>query len=491
MPETRDLEALICSSTPIVVVETNEEQPIVAQFMRLSLTLPRPFFQWTLTEGLRPLGIDRTGPDHSREPTDVLVDIKMSSEPGVYLLTDFHPFLEEAVHIRLLKDIALKQHLVNHTVVLISHALKIPPELERYCARFELAVPTREELMKLVLAETAAWSRERAGANIRTNRRMLNALVENLRGVPVGDAKRLARGALDDGAITDDDLPAIMKAKFELLNQDGVLSFEYDVSRFREVGGLQRLKQWLELRRPVFTGELDKPGLDPPKGVLLLGVQGCGKSLAAKAVAGSWQVPLMRLDFGTLYNKFHGETERNLRESLRMAEVMEPCVLWIDEIEKGIGSDGMDGGTSRRVLGTLLTWLAEHERRVFIVATANDIESLPPELLRKGRLDEVFFVDLPDETTRRTIVEIHLAKRALANSGIDAERVATACEGFSGSELEQLVVASLYTAHAAQSEPTTEMLLEEAARTRPLSVVMAERISRLRAWAKNRTVPAH
>jgi ATP-dependent 26S proteasome regulatory subunit len=490
MPESHDLEVLIKASTPVVVIETRDEARIMELLTRLSIRLPLPFFQWSVTEGVRPLGIDRTGADHSRDATDVLVEIKTSNEPGVYILADFHPFLDEPVNVRLLKDIALRQEQLRHTVVLISHELKTPPELERMCVRFGMSVPSRDELMQLVMDETREWSRSRSGQNVRTNRTMLNALVENLQGIPEGDARRLTQGALHDGAITEEDLKPIMEAKFKLLNQDGVLFFEYDVGPLSEVGGLGELKKWLELRRPVFTGELSNSGLDKPKGVLLLGVQGCGKSLAAKAIAGSWNVPLLRLDFGSLYNKFHGETERNLRDSLRTAQIMEPCVLWIDEIEKGIGSDGMDGGTSRRVLGTLLTWMAENKKRVFIVATANDIESLPPALLRKGRVDEIFFVDLPDSDTRAHILNIHLGKRDLDRQTIDVPRVAEACAGFSGSEIEQLVVGSLYSSHARSQTVTTGALLEESARTRPLSVVMAERIDRLRQWASTRTVPA-
>lgn len=491
MPETHDLEVLIASATPLIVFETRDEARTMDLFTRLSMRMPLNFYHWTVTEGIRPLGVDRTGPDHSRDPTDVLVEIKTSSEPSVYLLTDFHPFLDDPVHVRLLKDIALRQMHVNHSVILISHKISIPAELDRYCARFGMRIPGRDELMNIVLEETAAWSRARGGQNIRTNRRMLNALVENLRGIPVGDVRHLTQGALQDGAISESDLKPIMEAKFDLLNEEGVLGFEYDVGRFSDVGGLKQLKSWLELRRPVFTGELDNPGLDPPKGVMLLGVQGCGKSLAAKAVAGSWNVPLLRLDFGSLYNKFHGETERNLRESLKTAETMSPCVLWIDEIEKGIGSDGMDGGTSRRVLGTLLTWMAENKAKVFIVATANDIEALPPELLRKGRLDEIFFVDLPDGPTREIILTIHLKKRAIDLSNIDVSAVARSCDGFSGSELEQLVVSALYAAHAQGVPMETETLFDEAERTRPLAVVMAERIADLRRWASSRTVPAN
>jgi SpoVK/Ycf46/Vps4 family AAA+-type ATPase len=492
MGELHDLELILRSSVPIVVMETHEERRVLELFQTLVLRAPRPLFQWTVTDGLQPMGNDYQPQDHNREPTDLLVQIKMTRSPGIYLLSDFHPYLEDPVHVRLLKDIALGSKELGHTIVLISHALDIPAELDRYTARFTLRVPDRDRLKSIVLAEASAWSRRNRGRNVTTRQHMLDRLVDNLAGLPERDAKRLARGAIeDDGALTEDDLPTVMKTKFRLLGQDGVLSFEYDTARFADVGGLEQLKQWLDLREPVFSGTLAKPGLDPPKGILLLGVQGCGKSLAAKAVAGSWSLPLLRLDFGTLYNKYHGETERNLRDALKQAEVMAPCVLWIDEIEKGISTDGSDSGTSRRVLGTLLTWMAENRERVFIVATANDIDSLPPELMRKGRVDEIFFVDLPDLPTRRRICEIHLAKRDLDPARVDVDGVARACDGFSGAEIEQAVVSALYTTHARGEALDTDALMGEIRRTRALSVMMAERIGALRAWASDRTVPAN
>lgn len=289
--------------------------------------------------------------------------------------------------------------------------------------------------------------------------------------------------------MTPIDLQRVMKAKYELLNQAGVLTFEYESAHFADIGGFKRLKHWLEQRRdPLISGSQSSP-LAVPKGILLLGVQGCGKSLAAKVVAGTWGIPLLRLDFGALYNKFFGETERNLRESLKMSEAMAPCVLWIDEIEKGVSTEGSDNATSRRVLGTLLTWLAEKKAPVFMVATANDIEALPPELIRKGRFDEIFFVDLPDQVAREAIFHIHLGNRNAEMGVIDIPHLATMSEGFSGAEIEQVVVSAYYSTHAQSSVLDTQSIAAEIALTRPLSVTMAERIAYLRSWAVERTVP--
>ena len=437
MAEIRDLELLINSSVPIIVIETHQEKRILDVFAELVQTrLYRPLFRWTVTEGLQRLDIDSVAQRHNAKPVELLSQIKATTKGSVYVLLDFHPFLDDPVHVRLLKDIATNYSDVSHTVVLVSHAVELPEELERFAVRFEFALPSKLDLEEIIRDEARQWQKYNPRQRIKTYRQTLDQLIVNLTGLSRDDARRLARGAIrDDGALTANDLPDVMRAKFELLGRDGVLSFEYDTARFADVGGLDRLKAWLELRRQVFTSESTAPGLDPPRGIMLLGVQGCGKSLAAKSVAGTWKVPLLQLDFGTLYNNFHGETERNLRESLKTSGLMAPCVLWIDEIEKGIGSDSHDGGTSRRVLGTLLTWLAEHQERVFIVATANDIESLPPELLRKGRLDEVFFVDLPDRDTRRIIARIHLEKRSLDAASFQLDDLADACEGFSGSEI--------------------------------------------------------
>jgi SpoVK/Ycf46/Vps4 family AAA+-type ATPase len=305
----------------------------------------------------------------------------------------------------------------------------------------------------------------------------------------VNDTERLARKAIfDDGAITASDIPAVTRAKHELLNRNGVLSFEADSRSFVDLGGMSRLKQWLKSRTAAMSGSGPLP--DVPRGMLLLGVQGCGKSLAARVTAGILGVPLLRLDVGSLYSKYIGESERTIRDTLATADASAPCVLWLDEIEKGFSGDDHDSGTSQRVLATFLTWLAEKRSRVFVVATANDITALPPEMVRKGRFDEIFFVDLPSAAVRTDILRIHALKRKLQLSDDHLNALGQASEGFSGAELEQAVVSAIYTAHANKTVCASTHVLAEIKATRPLSVVMGERIASLREWAEGRTVPA-
>ena len=494
MDQQHDLELILKSRTPIVVIETQDESRILEMLMSLNLASQSreyvPLFRWTITDGLQRLDIDLEPQAMNSDPGDVLKHIRAVKKPGVYVLLDFHPFLEDPVHVRLLKDICMQSAELNRQIVLISHKIKLPTELESLSARVDMALPNETERRKIIERIADEWSQQNQGSRVQADKRAYQLLVENLAGLTYKDTERLARNAIvHDGAITKSDLPAVMQAKYELLNRGGTLSFEYDTAKFSEIGGLTRLKTWLTQRRAPFRGDESAAHLDPPKGILLIGVQGCGKSLAAKATAGIFGVPLLRLDFGALYDKYHGETERKLRESLKTADVMAPCVLWIDEIEKGLAGRGGETGTTQRVLGTFLTWLAEKQARVFVVATANDISALPPELVRKGRFDEIFFVDLPDENVRRTIFSIHLSSRAQALKDFDLEVLAQACEGFSGAEIEQAVVAALYAAHATEEPLTTAHILDEIRQTKPLSVVMAERISELRMWAADRTVP--
>lgn len=489
----RELEALLKSRVPLIVIETRDEPRALALLASMAVKLASaahtPVFQWTVTEGLRRLDVNLGGAQqHNAEPDAVLKSLRATPTAGIYVLLDFHPFLADPVNVRLMKDICQDYDRVPRTLVLISHEILLPRELDHFCVRFSLAFPDRQERRDIVERVAADWART-YGQRVKTDRKSLELLVENLGGLCTGDTERLARKVIyDDGALLPNDLPAVMQAKYELLNRSGVLAFEYDTAQFADLGGMSRLKEWLRRRKPAFDGSA--PQLEAPKGLLLLGVQGCGKSVAAKAAAGIFGVPLLRLDFAAIHNKYIGESERNLRESLATAETMSPCVLWIDEIEKGISTGEGDNGTSRRLLGTFLTWLAEKKSRVFVVATANDITSLPPELVRKGRLDEIFFVDLPSSAVREEVLRIHAKKRNLSIADDHVQQLATACEGFSGAEIEQAVVSAVYAAHAANAKVGAQHILDEIRATRPLSVTMAERILELRAWAADRTVAA-
>jgi hypothetical protein len=494
MDGRHDLELVLRSRTPIVVIESQDEQRLLRLLQSVTMERAReaysPLFRWTITDGLQRLDIALEPQAVNSEPTDVLKHIRAVSKPGIYVLLDFHPFLEDPVHVRLLKDICLRSREVRRQIILISHEVRIPNELESFCARLDMALPSPEDRARIIKQVASEYATDNPGARVQVDPRAHDLLIKNLAGLTWADTERLARNAICvDGAITRSDLPDVMQAKYALLNRGGALHYEYDTARFSDVGGLERLKEWLLQRRPAFRGDDDAAHLDVPKGILLLGVQGCGKSLAAKATAGVLGAPLLRLDFGSIYDKYHGETERKLRESLKTADVMAPCVLWIDEIEKGIAGRGGETGTTQRVLGTFLTWMAERQSRVFVVATANDIATLPPELVRKGRFDEIFFVDLPKREIRARIFGIHLGNRKQPLGQFDVDRLSVASEGFSGAEIEQAVVSALYAAHAKREPLSTGHILDEIARTRPLSVVMAERIGTMRSWAAKRTVP--
>ncbi len=494
MSQRKDLELILRSRSPIVVIETRDEARILEMLQSISIAAAGgdyvPLFRWTITDGLQRLDIALEPQTLNSEPTDVLKHIRAVAKPGLCVLLDFHPFLEDPVHVRLLKDICIRYPDIARQIVLVSHKVSLPRELESYSARVDLALPTEAERRKIIERIADEWSRENQGSKVQADSKAHKLLVQNLAGLTYADTERLARNAVfHDGAITKSDLPGVMKAKYELLNKGGALQFEYDTARFKDVGGMERLKTWLSQRKPAFRRDGSAAHLDPPKGILLIGIQGCGKSLAAKATAGIFGVPLVRLDFGSLYDKYHGETERKLRESLNTADVMSPCVLWIDEIEKGIAGRGGETGTTQRVLGSFLTWLAEKKSTVFVVATANDINAMPPELVRKGRFDEIFFVDLPRQRVRASIFAIHLTSRGQALRDFDIEKLSTISKGFSGAEIEQAVVSALYAAHAKEQSLSTEHLQQEIQQTKPLSIVMDERVSALRQWANGRTVP--
>ncbi len=488
-----EIQTLLSSRVPLVVIESREENRVIELVRDAAMRAQRGrnwgVFQWTVTEGLMRVDVDLGGAQRTlAQPEQLLRHIKATTMAGIYVLLDFHPYLENPLFVRTLKDIAHEYDRCARTIVLISFEMKLPQELEHLAARFSVRLPDKAERQAIVMRAAREWGKLN-GRMPRIDVKAVEKLVDNLAGLPLHDVERLTRQAIfTDGALTEDDLKPLLAAKYQLLNRGGTLSFEPDTARFAEVGGMKNLRRWILQRKAAFDGSA--PGLDAPKGVLLLGVQGCGKSLAARAAAGVLGVPLVRLDFGALYSKWHGESEKNLRDSLKSAELLAPCVLWLDEIEKALSSGDGDSGTSRRVLGAFLTWLAEQRARVFIVATANDITALPPELVRKGRFDEIFFVDLPSPAARAEIFSIHSKKRDINLGDQELQALVARSEGFSGAEIEQAVVSALYAAHAGNGKADARLIATELAATRPLSVVMAEKIAELRDWAAERTVPA-
>lgn len=488
--EQEELQLLLRSRFPIIVVETPEEARFLALIETVANLDDVPLFTWTTVQGLcRPLKRERV--PNTRELLDAVQELVKSPQNGIYVFFDAMPFLHLPGAIRAFREIAYDHNRTKRTLIFVGSKVTLDPDLQRMSASFRPSLISAPEVRSLVKEEFENYNYQMGLTGLRGDQAAYEMLVQHLVGLSRDDARRMVRQAIEhEGAITLEDVARVLRLKHESLGQGGTLQMVTEVEHLDRVGGQARFKKWLELRRDAFQGKPGTEKLDVPKGVLLLGVQGAGKSLAARAVAGSWRLPLLRLDFGALYNKFHGETERNLREALETATQMAPCLLWLDEIEKGVATGDSDGGVSRRVLGTLLTWMAERKTRVFLIATANDIESLPPELLRKGRFDEIFFVDLPGPDNRAEIFRIHLVKRSHPVEQFDLGALAAAAERFSGAEIEQAIVAAAYAAHAETKPLETRHVLQEIAATRPLAVVRREKVAELREWAESRTVPA-
>ncbi len=486
------LALLINSRSPIVTVETGEEDRLLELLVAVSAELGVPLYTWTVTAGLsKTPGSAIYATD---QPEQALANIGRIDGDAIFLLKDFARYCENDRISRRLRDIAEKFREARRSIVISSAALQLPPELECETARFQLGLPSAEELLprvREVMADVTMSQRISAALDAAAREQ----IARNLVGLTEEEAMRtlrkclLTRGKADTGL-----LDAVLEAKREALHVDGLLDPVRRDASFADVAGLRRLREWVVKRQNALTPEGRRFGLVPPKGVLITGVQGCGKSLAARAVAGEWGIELARLDAGTLYEKFVGESEKRLHKVLELAQKLAPMVLWIDEIEKAFASAGASGdadaGLSQRLLATLLTWMQDRESGVFLAATSNNITALPPEMLRKGRFDEIFFVDLPDVTVRASLFTLYLKRRERDPAAFDLPALAAKTEGFSGAEIEQLISAALYTAFGQKQQLTTEILLAEIRNTQPLSVTRAEQLQAIREWARSRAVPA-
>lgn len=486
-----ELKTLVLSYHPAIAFDTVEEERVEALADAVGEELQIPVYTWAITRGIvRKPTAHPSG--ETRDPAALLAHLRSLRAHGIYVLKDFARHLADPAVCRAFRDAAQELAQAKASMWIVGAGHELPPDAAAHVVHFPLELPTRKELGEVVTTVVRSL-RGRGQAKVELSKADLETLLGALSGLTLNQARQVvARAVLRDGLLHAGDIPEILAAKAEMLGHDGLLEYFPAEDNAWELGGFAGLKAWLDRARVGFTPEAASLGLPPPRGILLVGVQGCGKSLAAKFVARSWSLALVKLDAGRLYSKWAGESERNLRRVIRLAETMAPVVLWIDELEKSFasfGSSEYDGGTSQRIFATLLSWMQEKRKPVFLVATANDVFRLPPELMRKGRFDELFFVDLPNAAEREAIFRIHLARRKQAPGAFGLAGLVAASEGMSGAEIEQAVVASLYRALHEKRPLDDAMLLGELSATVPLSVTRREDVARLRELAHGRFVP--
>ena len=494
MNDVSEFIKLIKAGYCCISIVTHEEAEALDVIRRAAKNLEYDMKIWSAGRGIRDghypvFSIDSTHCDIC----EGLQEFASGPTKTLYVMLDTARHLDSNINLRILRDAIGRIELNKSILVLIDSEEKLPDVVKSYCRPFELSLPSDTEL-DMLLRSTLREIHDMTPLEIGITKGGLQAIIRNLRGLSLRQAKQLICDVVStDHRFEDEDVNRIIAGKRRMIRSDGLLEYVEAPLKMDEIGGMANLKQWLELRKNGFDEKAFEFGITPPHGVLILGVQGAGKSLCAKAIATAWQQPLYRLDCGTLYNSYIGESERNLRKALKQIEAMSPAILWIDEIEKAFASaasQSTDGGLSKRMFATLLTWMQEHQEAVFLVATANDIQALPPELLRKGRFDEIFFVGLPNTESRKAILSIHLDKRKRDPKKFNLNKLAKLSEGYSGSEIEQAVLSALHEAYANDREIDNDLIIKCIQSSPPISVTMAEHIHELNRWARGRCVLA-
>ncbi len=497
---TQEIETLIRARYPILYLVTGEETRAQDTIMEIAQQRQKNVFEWSCSTGIVPAGTSIQSQKHrsaaTRDPVAALDQVIEQVEPAIFIFKDFHPFLtrQNFTVIRKLKEIAL--HLKNSfkTIILISPVMEIPTELEKEVTVLNFPLPDRAALSGL-LDQIVQDVRQFSQVSIELDDEGRDRLIQAALGLTMNEAENVfAKIIVKDQRLSGDDVHEVLAEKQQIIRKSGLLEYYATDESFRSVGGLAVLKEWLQKRSRAFTEEARDFGLPAPRGILMLGIQGCGKSLCAKAVASQWQLPLLRFDMGRMFGSLVGSSEENVRKAIAVAESVAPAILWVDEIDKAFAgsqsSGGADGGTTARVFGTFLTWLSEKKAPVFVVTTANDISQLPPELLRKGRLDEIFFVDLPDEGERQEIFQIHLGKRNRLHGELaddaNLRELARGSHDLSGAEIEEAINSALYDAFYAGTDLQIDHLRVALEQTVPLAKTMEEQINRLRSWADGR-----
>ena len=491
-----EIETLIRARYPILYIISSEEMRVQNVVMEIAHKRQKKVFEWSYSTGIVPAGTSIQSQKHRNTPTKdplaALDQVIEQVEPAIFIFKDFHPFLTKNnfAIVRKLKEIAL--HLKNSfkTILLVSPVLDIPTELEKEVTVLNYPLPAREDLSELldkIIADVRQFKQVKIELDDAGRERLLQAAL----GLTLGEAENVfAKIIVKDERLSGDDVNEVFAEKQQIIRKSGLLEYYSTSENFKNIGGMIVLKEWLDKRAVAFTAEARQFGLPAPKGILMLGVQGCGKSLCAKAVSSQWQLPLLRFDMGRMFGSLVGSSEENVRRAIAVAESVAPAILWVDEIDKAFagsqGSGATDGGTTARVFGTFLTWLSEKTAPVFVVATANDISQLPPELLRKGRLDEIFFVDLPSKQERAEIFRIHIIKHGRDVTQFDFEALSESSRDFSGAEIEEAINSALYDAFYAKTQLATDHILVALKQTVPLAKTMDEQINRLRNWAEGR-----
>lgn len=490
-----DLYNLVASRHRLLTVHSTDEQVEFEAILDVARLMERVVQDWTPTSGVRvfsPFSSEPAAVSGTTKPEHAIQYFIRQNQTAICCMRGVASFSHQPLFRRLLRDY-LEQADGERQCLILMDDESLHPRIHRLAAPWHPGLPDQTELAQIV---RATWRRVRGGAVADMDELIegdLDQLVMNLSGLTRSEADRVVESVVLDPQRESTDLQKIIEAKRRMLESSGSLesmTIDFDIS---EVGGLRGLKRWLAKRRGAFSDQAREFGIEPPRGVLMLGVPGTGKSLCARAVAADWGMPLLRLDPGMLYQKFVGESENQLRQAIQQAEAMAPAILWIDEIEKAFASasaTSADGGLSQRMFGTLLSWMQDHREQIFIVATANDISALPPELMRKGRFDEVFFIDLPASDARRQIFRIHLQRRGRDPERFRLDELADASEALTGAEIEESIKGGLFEAYSENRELNTEDILKEIAETCPLSLLMSERIESLRKWAANRCIPA-
>jgi ATP-dependent 26S proteasome regulatory subunit len=481
----KELETLIRARYPIIYIKSWEEQRVEDALRKIAQERGKKIFFWTVTQGMV------ANPNHrdnaTRDPIAALDSVIDSREQALFVLKDYHAFIGDVTVTRRLRDLTAALKTSYKTLIILAPTLKLPSELEKEIAVIDYGLPDHDDL-DLILEKVIQAVKENPQIDCNLGELERDQVLKAAQGLTAMEAENVFAKSLIEKHRFDVDV--VLGEKEQIIRKSGLLEYYPFSEQIGDVGGLDLLKGWMEKRTVAFTEKARDFGLPSPRGVLLLGVQGCGKSLSAKAIGALWRLPLLRLDVGRIFAGIVGSSEENMRKAISVAESVAPCILWLDELEKGFSgtqSSGMsDGGTTSRVFGTFLTWMQDKKAPAFVVATSNDVTSLPPELLRKGRFDEIFFIDLPSHAERKQIFEIHLRKRKRKPEEFDLDRLSDATPGFSGAEIEAVVVEALYDAFDDMGELTTQSIVSAAAHTVPLSMTMRERIEDLREWARTR-----